>query len=276
MAAGGLIDLHIHGMGRYDTQTSRAKDILGLAGLCVRAGVSALLPTLCSGPIKELRKGMAAIRGAMESPAPKGACKILGVHLEGPFLNPARCGAMDVDSMLKPTAGNVRSLLDGFEDIVRVITIAPELSDALVAIEKCAGLGIRVNMGHSDATYKQALEGKRAGATGVTHIFNAMRPFHHREPGLAGLGLMDNELYVEVIGDGVHLAPEALRLIFGIKRRERIILVSDSVKGPMRRKGVLQGGKTGLRDASRALGRMGIPQRSIKMATGENPRRYLS
>ena len=86
-------------------------------------------------------------------------------------------------------------------------------------------------MGHSDATYRQAMEGKKAGATGITHLFNAMRPFHHREPGLAGLGLIDEDLYTEVIADGIHLHPKTIELIFSRKRLDRIILVSDSVKG---------------------------------------------
>ena len=85
----------------------------------------------------------------------------------------------------------LKELVSGNEDIIKIITIAPELPGALKVIERCAGLGIRVNMGHSDATYAQALEGKKAGATGITHFFNAMRPFHHREPGLAGLGLLE-------------------------------------------------------------------------------------
>jgi N-acetylglucosamine-6-phosphate deacetylase len=130
-------------------------------------------------------------------------------------------------------------------------------------------------MGHSDATLRQALEAKRAGATGVTHLFNAMRPFHHREPGLAGLGLLDDDLYVEIIADGVHLSAEALELIFRVKPKERILLVSDSIKGPMYRGGVLQGGKTGLDGARRVLGGIGISGARIAMASRENPRRYM-
>jgi N-acetylglucosamine-6-phosphate deacetylase len=108
-------------------------------------------------------------------------------------------------------------VIDGYEDIIKIITIAPEIPGALKVIAQCSELGMKVNMGHSDATYQQAVEGKKAGATGVTHLFNAMRPFHHREPGLAGLGLIDEDLYIEVIADGVHLHPKTLELIFSRK-----------------------------------------------------------
>ena len=99
-------------------------------------------------------------------------------------------------------------------------------------IEACREKGFLVQMGHSDATFEQAEEGKRAGATGITHLFNAMRGFHHREPGLAGFGLMDDEIFVEIIADMAHLHPQSLKMLFDMKPPDRIMLVSDSVKGP--------------------------------------------
>lgn len=271
----GIIDLHTHGMGRYDTRTADGADVLRLAALYGRAGVSAILPTVYSGPVKEMREAMNAVREAREAAPQKGAARILGVHLEGPFLNPLRAGAQDRGSFVLPTLRDLRNLIRGFEDTVKVITVAPELRGALRVIARCAALGIRVNMGHSDATYRQALEGKRAGAAGVTHLFNAMRPFHHREPGLAGLGLLDEDLYVEVIPDGVHLSPETLRMVFRVKRKDRIVLVSDSVKGPMYRRGVLQGSKLRLPESLKVLKELGIPEQWAARAAVENPRRFL-
>jgi N-acetylglucosamine-6-phosphate deacetylase len=286
-----FIDLHTHGLGGYDTRGG-AEDILKLADIHGGAGVEAFLPTIYPGPVDAMRAAMRAVREASrptaepDTPGGRGAsrgrgsgrtrAKILGVHLEGPFLNPLRCGALKRDSFISPTLSNLRKLIRGFEDILRVITIAPELPGALRVIERCATLGIRVNMGHSDATYRQALEGKRAGAGGVTHLFNAMRPFHHREPGLAGLGLMDRDLYVEVIPDGVHLSPDVLGLVFGIKPIDRVLLVSDSVKGPMHKGGVLQGGGIPLPEAAGMLREMGISERAIRLAGCVNPKRYLA
>ncbi|MEW6676153.1 MAG: hypothetical protein AB1348_09185, partial [Nitrospirota bacterium] len=191
---------------------------------------------------------------------------ILGVHLEGPFLNPLRCGALNKNSFIKPTISSLKKLIAGYEDIIKIITIAPELPGALKIIEKCIELGIKVNMGHSDATYKQALDSKKAGATGITHIFNAMRPFHHREPGLTGLGLLDKDLYIEVIADGIHLHPKTLELIFATKRLDRIILISDSIKGAM----------VTISDSVEILKKIGIPDAEITEAGVDNPRRYLA
>lgn len=274
MAGREMIDLHIHGIDGFDTRSGDAGDIVRLATLAKDSGVSAILPAIYPAPIEQMREQMAAVREALEHRG-AGESEMLGVCLEGPFLNPLRGGALDSDAFLEPSVSSLGRLLDGFEELVRIITVAPELRGALKVMERCAELGIRVHMGHSDATFAQALEGKRAGATGVTHLFNAMRPFHHREPGLAGLGLLDEDLYVEVIADGVHLSTETLRLIFTAKRAERIIVVSDRIKGPMYRGGVLQGSETGLPEAVGVLRNIGVSDSRITLAVAENPRRYL-
>jgi len=296
-----MIDLHTHGIGRFDTKTDNPANILKLAKLYARAGVSAILPTIYSGPISEMRANMEVVRKAMKIQSSKfkvakkeiqnQACYlslvtchsslILGVHLEGPFLNPIRCGALNKDSFIKPSISNLKKLIDGYEDIIKIITIAPEMPGALKIIEECVSKGIKVNMGHSDATYAQAINGKKAGATGITHIFNAMRPFHHRELGMVGMGLLDEEIYIEIIADGIHLRSETLELIFKIKNPDRVILVSDSVKStrkgkPVYLKGILTGSSITLADAVKNLKGIGIPDKIITKAVVENPKRYLS
>lgn len=284
----GYIDLHTHGIGRYDTRTSRAEDILSMAELYWKAGTTAFLPTIYPDSISEMRKNMAAVKAAIKLQGEykhsafslQPSALSLGVNLEGPFLNPVRCGALDRDFFIKPTQANLHKLIAGYEDIIKIMTVAPEMPGALKIIESCRELGIRVNMGHSDATYTQALEGKRAGATGVTHIFNAMRPFHHREPGLVGFGLLDRDIYIEVIADGVHLHPECLRLVFRIKRHDRIVLVSDSVKGaknngrPLyKARGILAGSGITLAASKGVLDEAGI---AINKGFLNNPERYLT
>lgn len=270
----GIIDLHTHGLGGFGTRGGTPEDVVAFARIHKKKGTALILPTIYAGPIERMRLDMEAVRKAMEKEP-----SIAGVNLEGPFLNPLRAGALEGKSFIEPSLGALGRLIRGYEEIIKVITVAPELKGALKVIEKCAGSGIRVNMGHSDATYKEALSGKRAGATGVTHLFNAMRPFHHREPGLAGLALLDDDLYVEVIPDGVHLSSETLRLIFGVKKKERIILVSDTIKGPSGRavmkKGILQGGGMCLSEGTKYLRGMGISDLSIRLASTENPLRYL-
>lgn len=285
MKTHGFVDLHTHGIGKLDTRTDDCEEILAMARIHAKAGTIAILPTIYSGRINEMRKNLNAVSRAMDVQAKadnrKFGAQILGVNLEGPFLNPVRCGAMDRDSFIKPTVAALKKMIAGHEDIIKIITIAPELPGALKVIEKCADIGIKVNMGHSDATLRQALDAKKAGATGITHIFNAMRPFHHREPGLAGLGLTDNDLYIEVIADGVHLHPLTLELIFNCKRFDRIIIVSDSVagqksaKGVVYDKGMLAGSGLTIGGAVKRLQRIGIPDAKIIEASTANPLRYI-
>ncbi|MEJ2695537.1 MAG: amidohydrolase family protein [Candidatus Sulfobium sp.] len=278
----GFIDLHTHGSGGYDTRTDDPRHILRIAEMHGRAGTKAILPTIYSGTVERMRRDMEAVRKAMETKVPGEAAIISGVHLEGPFLNPARCGAQDRDSFSRPSRAAFKELTEGYVEIIKLITVAPEMPGALKVIERCVEAGIRVNMGHSDATCRQALEGKKAGASGITHIFNAMRPFHHREPGIAGLGLTDEDLYTEVIADGYHLHTETLRLIFKCKSHRRIILVSDSVRGGRKkgrpvydRTGALAGSGITLCDSLKILRDTGIPQKAIVAATIDNPKRYL-
>lgn len=289
---GGFIDLHTHGSGRFDTRTDNPDDILRIAESHAASGTAAILPTLYSGSPDVMRANMGAVRSAMEAqrkmnvsselPGGSGKTGILGVHLEGPFLNPERCGAQGRDTFLKPSIRNLEKLLDGYEDIVRIITVAPELPDAMHVIRRCADIGIKVNMGHSDATFSQAREAKNAGATGITHIFNAMRPLHHRDPGLIGFGLLDEDIYIEVIADGIHLATETLQLIFRTKRLDRIILISDRVKDPggegvpaYTEPGVLAGSAITLSEAVHNTVDAGITEAVATEAAVDNPKRYL-
>ena len=305
-----MIDIHVHGIAGFDTRTSkglvspsRPEDILKIAeGLATPAeahgskGVASIVPAIYPASIEKMRADMEAVKRAMKlqgltSPSkglksPIGGLKregsvtpawILGVHLEGPFLNPARCGALDKESFLEPTQYNLNKLIEGYEDIVKIITIAPELDGALKIIKNITDMGIAASMGHSNATFDQAGTGYNAGARGVTHLFNAMSGFHHREPGLAGFGLMNKDVYVEVIGDPYHLHMETLKLIFSVKNPDRIILISDLVKGPFRdESGKLYGGSMSIAESSKRLVEMGISGEVVKKAVTENPERYLA
>lgn len=275
-----LIDLHVHGAEEYDTRTRRQDDILLIAKLHGERGTDAILPTVYAGAIDTMRQNMTAVRRAMSSRS-TGA-KVLGIHLEGPFLNPDQAGALDRKSFLDPSKKELERLVEGFEDIIRIVTIAPELPGALKIIELCRNKGFLVHMGHSDASYEQAEEGKLAGATGITHIFNAMRGFHHRDPGLAGFGLMDDEVYVEVIADLVHLHPQSLKMVLDMKPPDRILLISDSVKGPGWGKGAvrgpggaLEGSGVTLMDCVKNLVSLGVHQDWALQFATQNPRTYL-
>jgi N-acetylglucosamine-6-phosphate deacetylase len=275
-----LVDIHVHGAEKYDTRTRRQDDILQVAGIHGRRGTSAILPTVYPASVETMRENMAAVRRAME--AQKEGAAILGVHLEGPFLNPVQAGSLDGKSFAEPSVEAFTRLVEDFEDVIRIITIAPELPGALRLIELSRERGFLAHMGHSNASFEQAEEGKRAGATGITHLFNAMRGFHHREPGLAGFGLMDEDVYVEVIADLAHLHPQSLKMIFDMKPPDRILLISDSVMGPgwgsgpiRGAGGVLLGCGIALADAVRNLVALGVPQERALALASENPMKYL-
>jgi len=275
-----LIDIHVHGAGEYDTRTRRQDDILRMAGIHGERGTAAILPTIYPATIEIMRDNMGAVQRAMETQ--REGAKILGLHLEGPFLNPERAGSLDGKSCLDPDPETLKNLIDGFEDIIKIITLAPELPGALRIIELCREKGFLVHMGHSDASFEQAEEGKHAGATGITHIFNAMRGFHHREPGLAGFGVMDEDISVEVIADLAHLHPQSLKMLLDMKPMDKILLVSDSVKGPnwgagpiRGAGGALMGSGVALADTVRNLASIGVPQERAVQFASDNPRKYL-
>ena len=275
-----LIDIHVHGAGEYDTRTRRQDDILHMADIHGKRGTGALLPTIYPGSVDAMRENMTTVQRAMS--AQRGGARILGVHLEGPFLNSERAGSLDRKSFLSPSEETFLRLVDGFEDLIKVITIAPELPGALKVIELCAIKGFLVHMGHSDASFEQAEEGKSAGATGITHMFNAMRGFHHREPGLAGFGLMDEDIVVEVIADMVHLHPQSLKMLLDMKSPDKIILISDSVKGlgwgsgPIRGAGgTLMGSGIALADAVKNLALLGVSRERATQFASDNTKKYL-
>ena len=233
-----------------------------------------------------MREKMQTIKKAMEEQNSQGikSSRIIGVHLEGPFLNPVKCGALTARSFLSPNDYNLQKLIDGFEDIVKIITIAPEGEGAVNLIKTISDMGIIASMGHSDATYSEAEAGFHAGARGITHLFNAMRGMHHRELGLAGFGLTHKDIYVEVIADPFHLDPEIIKIIFAVKNPDRIIIVSDTVKETMVKAGsrgitnmqdTLLGGSTTIKESSDRLVRMGLDEEIVMKSISENPERYL-
>lgn len=305
------IDIHTHGIGGYDTKTITPEHILKIAEIHGAHGVSEILPAIYPASIEEMRGNMAAVKLAMKRRSSESgypiagrrseeldnsklsdnpASRILGAHLEGPFLNTSQCGALDPASFLNPTVDNLKRLIEGFEDIVKIITIAPEMDGATQLIRTIADMGIIVSMGHSNATYAEAQAGFNAGAKGITHIFNAMRGFLQREPGIAGFGLMNRHIYIEVIVDPYHLHPETIRLIFTVKSPEKIIIISDSVKETLNTQNAkldtefqaitdsherLQGGLMTIVESAKRLINMGYNEDIITDCITRNPALYL-
>lgn len=223
IAAPGLVDVHIHGAGGYDVMDLSTRSIVGMAEFLACRGVTSFIPTTVSLELEDMIRACAAVRGALTS---RGS-RVLGIHFEGPYISKARAGAHDPNVIRDPSADEVNRLLAECGDVMREVTMAPELPGAIEAIRQLSSRGVVVQVGHSDATFAQVQEAFRAGATKVTHLFDAMRPFHHREPGVVGAALA-SRAYVEIIGDMVHVSPEAFTLAYEVVGPRRLALVSDA------------------------------------------------
>ena len=224
--APGFIDVHVHGGGGHPLITPDPGEIEAYARWAVSHGVTSFLATVCAPTLNAALDCLTACANARE--ATDGAA-LLGVNLEGPFVNPERRGALPPSWPTAPDVDTFRRLLDASGGKLRLLTVAPELPGSAEVIREALSAGVRVSVGHTDATYEVARDAFAAGASHVTHAFNAMRPFHHREPGPLGAALEADGVTVEVIADGVHLHPATVRTLVGAFGPRRIALITDGV-----------------------------------------------
>ncbi|MBX3027727.1 N-acetylglucosamine-6-phosphate deacetylase [bacterium] len=237
VVAAGLVDLHVHGAGGAMFEDADADGVRRIRGRLAAHGTTALLATIAALPPEPLRRAVATVTATMREEV---GASLLGIHLEGPFLNPRRGGAQRADWMRPPSLAELDALHQVAEGHIRLLTLAPELPGALEVIRHARALGVAVSLGHSEATAAEVDAAIAAGATHVTHCFNAMPPLHHRAPGLLGVALADDRLRVELIADGVHVDRRALTLAMRSKPRGGWLLVSDGVAavgqapGPLR------------------------------------------
>ena len=220
IAVPGFVDLQVNGFGGVDFLDADAEAYRRAGAALLETGVTAYLPTLITSPEQQL---LAAIR---EVPVDESRPRILGLHLEGPFLSPNRLGTHEASSRRDPDPALLARLLDAGP--VRLMTLAPELPGALDLIDRLLARGVTVALGHSDATAEQANLAFDRGARSVTHLFNAMRPFFHRDPGIIGAALAREDVAVSLIVDGIHLAGETVRTTWRAARG-RLALVTDAI-----------------------------------------------
>jgi N-acetylglucosamine-6-phosphate deacetylase len=221
----GFIDIQINGLGAIDFAHADAAAWRRALQTQVRHGVTACCPTLVSAPLASYDEPLAVARAIASGTAGAGAA-VLGVHLEGPFLGGAP-GAHVVEHLRTVDRAWLDALLERAPGLVRIVTLAPEADPGLAGTRMLAAAGVVVAIGHSTVNYDEALAAADAGAKLVTHLFNGMAPFNHREPGLAGAALDDDRLTPSLIADLVHVHPAALRLAIGAKRS--VALVTDAV-----------------------------------------------
>ena len=219
----GFVDLHVHGGGGSSFTEGTADDARAAAAFHRAHGSTSLLASLVTAPLAELEARAALLAGL----ADEGV--IAGLHLEGPFLSAARCGAQDPRHMLAPDVAVFERLHAAARGHLRVITVAPELPGAAEVIRAAALAGVTVAVGHTDATAEATSAAVDAGATHATHLFNGMRPWHHREPGAAGALLDRNEVTCEIVADGVHLHDMTVRLTARAAGSGRLVLVTDAM-----------------------------------------------
>jgi len=253
--APGFIDMHIHGAAGHDVMEGTSDALTAVETLLAAHGVTSYCPTTVTAPMD---KTLAALEqlGRSIGDASKHAGKVrarpVGIHLEGPFISTAKCGVHPIADITAPTLVLFDQLWNASQGSVRVMTIAPELSGAEEVIREASKRGVCVSLGHSNALAAETQKAIAAGAAHVTHTFNAMRPLDHREPGILGVALSDSGLTADIIADGVHVAPEILRLFLACKKDDGAVLISDGISA------------TGMGDGKFKLGTIEVEVRGME------------
>ncbi|HEV2637530.1 MAG TPA: N-acetylglucosamine-6-phosphate deacetylase [Actinocrinis sp.] len=225
----GLVDIQINGAFGVDFSTATDEDWDHVSRSLPATGVTSYQPTYITAPLGLLLGRLPTAGAAQRRQAGTGVARILGIHLEGPFLSPAKHGVHEAKYLIEPSPAAVDQLL-GAEgrELVTMLTLAPELPGAFEAIQRLTGAGVRVSVGHTDATAAQIKAAADAGATLVTHIFNAQRGLAHREPGVPGQAMADRRYHCGLIADLIHVVPEICTLVWR-GARGRVVLVTDAI-----------------------------------------------
>jgi N-acetylglucosamine-6-phosphate deacetylase len=293
----GFVDVHIHGAGGHDVMEGTTLALDRIAATVARHGTTSLVATTVTASIEDTCHSLEGIAHYIRSQAELNevqedarlAAEFVGIHLEGPFISHARRGVHPPDAIARPSTATLQKLLEAADGLVKIVTIAPEIPGAGELIEYAVAAKIVAAIGHTDADYDQARAAIQAGARHAVHMFNAMRPFSHRDPGVVGAILTDPEVTAEIIADGVHVAGPAIQVLLGCKGFDAVVLVSDgiaatgmhdgryrlgnfevTVKDGVARnsEGKLAGSTLTLDRALRYLVAIGVPlQEAVRMAT---------
>lgn len=222
----GFIDIHIHGAGGKDTMEGTFDALNTISEVIAAHGTTAFLPTTMTMGVEAIQKAIAAAADAVGKT--RGA-SIIGVHLEGPFISSNAIGAQNPNYVLSPDIASYEEMTRGHSGMVKNITLAPEAEGAKALIPYLRERGVNVSIGHTKATYEEAMEGIRLGCNHSTHLFNAMSPMTHRAPGVVG-AIFDSDITTETISDGIHIAYPVLRMAYRQKTSDRVLLVTDAME----------------------------------------------
>ena len=226
----GFIDVHIHGAGGADTMDATTEALTTMASILPEEGTTSFLATTITQNQKAIIKALENAADYISHHNTPGKAEVLGLHLEGPFINESRKGAQPAEHIITPDIELFAKMQEASGNNIRLVTLAPEKENGYELIAYLADNGVVASVGHSDATYGQMAEAVKAGATHVTHLFNGMRGMHHRDPGIAGAALLFDQLKIEMIADGIHVVPEMLDLSLRAKGTDGVILITDSMR----------------------------------------------
>ena len=227
--APAFLDIHIHGAAGHDVMESTPEALSTMGRFLASRGTGSFLATTVTAPLDATLRSLEGLAKLIAHPQLNGTARPLGIHLEGPFLSHSKRGVHPPEYLLEPSIAIFDKLYDASDGHVRLMTLAPELPGAAELTAHATQRGVRISVGHSNATSAETYAAISAGATSATHTFNAMRPLDHREPGILGAVLTDDSVYAELICDGIHSTPEMARLWWRAKGPERAVLVTDAM-----------------------------------------------
>ncbi len=226
----GFIDLHVHGVGGCDVMDATPHALQSMSKMLAAEGTTGFLATTMTAKVDEIEKALVTVRDFMSAKQEVNGAAILGVHLEGPFISPKKVGAQRIDQTLAPDILILEHWQKVAESVIKVVTLAPELSNSVGFIRYLKQKNIIAALGHTDATYAETLTAISEGLSYVTHLFNAMRGIHQREPGAVTAALLSEHVATELIVDGIHIHPAIVQLILKLKSKEKMLLVTDAMR----------------------------------------------
>ncbi|MEO2078222.1 MAG: N-acetylglucosamine-6-phosphate deacetylase [Bacillus sp. (in: firmicutes)] len=234
----GLIDIHIHGVNGADVMDATPEALETMAAALPKEGTTSFLATTMTQSHTAIEKALQNAGDFIQNQQSSGQAEVLGVHLEGPYVNKSKAGAQPIEYIVDANIEQLEKWNTITKHSIKVVTLAPEQPGGMEMVKYLHEHDIIASIGHSDATYEEVIQAIKAGAKHVTHLFNQMRGLHHREPGVVGAAFLQEEITAEIIADGIHSRPEMVKLAYQQKGKTGLILITDSMRAKCLKNGV--------------------------------------